>query len=222
MNHSILSRMIQSTTGSNRHVVAKGSATRANEEKQQAPKTIILRIGTHSGRHNRWLDRMLKNTRPGDLVVLQYGGNYCQFDWPTVAAHPDIDHLPLLSFGQFREFFTTAIAKARAKGANVALLTLPTLLPQRYFSLVCRNLDRQAILHWLGDDACALNQWNEKYNDEIQSLGAQFQLPVIDINPAFLQHHYLDDCYAPDGMHPNAVGRSVIAELVADWQRTHC
>lgn len=218
MNYTILTRMFHSGSSGTRRAVGS-SGTRAVSP--ASPQTLILRIGTHRSRHNRWLDRRLKNVHEGDTVVLEYGGNYCEFDWAAIAAHPDVDHLPAVNFGQFREFYHSAIGKCLAKGARVVLLTLPTLLPQRYFDFVSRNLDRDNILHWLGNDACSLSHWNEQYNEEILSLAAQYQLPVIDINPTFLRHHYLEDCYAINGMHPNNIGHSFIAELVAEWERNN-
>ncbi|MBR1835489.1 MAG: SGNH/GDSL hydrolase family protein [Bacteroidales bacterium] len=223
MNYSILSSMIQTVIigAKKAKIISRGGATSTDTERSAHPKTHILRIGIHVDRHNRWLDRRLKEVKDGDLVVLEYGGNYCNFDWAAISANPDADHLPLLSFGQFREFYGNAITKCQAIGARVALLTLPTLLPQRYFDLVSRNLNRDNLRQWIGGDVCSLSRWNEQYNEEILSLAAQYQVPVIDINPSFLQHHYLEDCYSDDGMRPNSTGHTVIAELVADWERRH-
>lgn len=223
MHYSILSSMIQSGINEARKAgaISKGNTADASTESVHLPKTYILRIGTHVNRHNRWLDRRLKGVKAGDLVVLEYGGNYCNFDWAAISSNPEIDHLPLLKFGQFRDFYSNAIAKCQAIGARVALLTLPTLLPQRYFDLASRNLNRDNLKQWLGGDVCSLSRWNEQYNEEILSLAAQYQVPVIDINPSFLRHHYLEDCYSDDGMHPNSVGHTVIAELVAAWERQH-
>ena len=64
---------------------------------------------------------------------------------------------------------------------------------------------------------CNLDHWQEQYNEEIASLAAQYSLPLIDINPMFLNRHYLEECYTSDGMHPNSTGQAVINELVADW-----
>ncbi|MDY6289728.1 MAG: SGNH/GDSL hydrolase family protein [Bacteroidales bacterium] len=223
MNYSILSSMIQSGINGAKKAksISRGGASSTNTEGSAKPKTHILRIGIHVDRHNRWLDRRLRGVKKDDLVVLEYGGNYCNFDWAAISSNPDIDHRPLLSFGQFREFYANAITKCQAIGARVALLTLPTLLPQRYFDLVSRNLNRDNLKQWMGGDVCSLSRWNEQYNEEILSLAAQYQVPVIDINPSFLRHHFLEDCYSDDGMRPNNIGHTVIAELVADWERRH-
>jgi hypothetical protein len=223
MNYSILSSMIQSGINGAKKAksISRGGASSTNTEGSAKPKTHILRIGVHVDRHNRWLDRRLRGVKKDDLVVLEYGGNYCNFDWAAISSNPDIDHRPLLSFGQFREFYANAITKCQAIGARVALLTLPTLLPQRYFDHISRGLNRTAILQWLGGDVCNLNHWQEQYNEEIASLAAQYSLPLIDINPMFLNRHYLEECYTSDGMHPNATGQAVINEIVANWVANH-
>ena len=128
MNYSILSSMIQSGINGAKKAksISRGGASSTNTEGSAKPKTHILRIGVHVDRHNRWLDRRLRGVKKDDLVVLEYGGNYCNFDWAAISSNPDIDHRPLLSFGQFREFYANAITKCQAIGARVALLTLPT------------------------------------------------------------------------------------------------
>ena len=217
MNYRLLSSMIQSGIGGTKTPATRshGGSTRSVERRQSA--YTIVPIGRRPGRHHLRLNSILKELNDDSVAVLQYEGNYCQYDWAAISANPDGEHLPRTSFGSFRDTYAHALERLQAAGIRSALLTLPTLLPQRYFDHISRGLNRTAILQWLGGDVCNLNHWQEQYNEEIASLAAQYSLPLIDINPLFLNRHYLEECYTADGMHPNATGQAVINELVANW-----
>ncbi len=217
MRYSIFHNMIHGDAISHNHP-HKGAGQ--SKSKLSKPECKVIRIGGHKLREQKSIERRLKGIEAGDCVALEYGGNYCEYDWAAISSYPDADHSPAVSFGQFRETYSYAISRLQAIGAHVALLTLPAMLPQRYFDHISRNLNHKHILHWLGDDVCNLSRWREEFNDEILSLASQHQLPVIDISKALLQRSHAEDGYANDGMHPNSTGHGIIAELVANWQRS--
>lgn len=216
MKYSLFYTMIHggNTTAKNRP--HKGGSS-SNPSSSTEPGCKIVRIGGHKLREKKSIDRRLKGVKAGDYIIIEYGGNYCDYNWAAIAAYPDSDHQPAFSFGQFRETYDYAITRIQSLGAKAALLTLPALLPQRYFDHVSHNLDHKRILHWLGNDVCNLNNWRDEYNDEILSLAAQRQVPVIDISNALLRLSHADNCYNDDGMHPNSVGHGVITEMVNGW-----
>ena len=243
MNYRLLSSMIQSGIGGTKTPATRshGGSTRSVERRQSA--YTIVPIGRRPGRHHLRLNSILKELNDDSVAVLQYEGNYCQYDWAAISANPDGEHLPRTSFGSFRDTYAHALERLQAAGirslrrgfiTNFYLdpakhgqwietgdchieCMANTLLPQRYFDHISRGLNRTAILQWLGGDVCNLNHWQEQYNEEITSLAAQYSLPLIDINPLFLNRHYLEECYTADGMHPNATGQAVINEIVANW-----
>ena len=190
MNYRLLSCMIQSGIGGTKTPATRshGGSTRSVERRQTA--FTVVPIGRRPGRHHLRLNSILKELNEDSVAVLQYEGNYCQYDWAAISANPDGEHLPRTSFGSFRDTYAHALERLQATGTRTALLTLPV---------------------------CNLNHWQEQYNEEIASLAAQYSLPLIDINPMFLNRHYLEECYTSDGMHPNATGQAVINEIVANW-----
>ncbi len=217
MNYRFLSSMIQHSINGTKMSTIRGNGGTAQSGRDPQPSFTIVRIGRQPGRHHLRLNRILKELKEDKLFVLEYEGNYCDYDWAAISAYPNRDHQSHIGFGSFRDTYTSILEKIQASGARIALLTLPTLLPQRYFDHISRGLNRTAILQWLGGDVCNLNHWQEQYNEEIVSLAAHHNLSVIDINPMFLQRHYLDDIYKSDGMHPNSTGQAVINEIVANW-----
>ena len=105
------------------------------------------------------INRHLSQIQQGDIVVMEFGGNDCNFDWSAVAANPDAEHTPIVPLAQFSELYSQAVSVLLSVGAKPILLSLPALLPQRFFDYVSRNLNRDNILRWLGGDVCFISNW---------------------------------------------------------------
>ena len=159
-------------------------------------------------------DRHLREIRPGDRVVLEFGGNDCNFDWKAISANPMAVHKPEVSLSQFHNLYVRLIEKIRAAGAIPILLSLPALLPQRFLDFVSKGLNKDNILKWLGNDVNYISNWHEQYNLEVFKLASQFHVEVIDITSIFLEQRALGDFYCADGMHPNEAGHALIAETI--------
>ncbi len=193
----------QYTAGDDRHTAAVDKGTRH-----------LFRFGsiTKSGVASR--NRRMKDFKKGDTVVLEFGCNSCGFDWKAVSEHPEAEHAPLMSVADFHDLYEQVIAQIRTLGARPILLSLPLLLPQRFFDYVSRGLNKDHILQWLGGDVNKLSEWYEQYNLELFRLAKEFDVPVIDITTVFVDRRSLGDCYGPDGMRPNKRGNAMISEAV--------
>lgn len=214
--------------------IMKGIVTNASQIDDGTVKYIISdhgfvnRVGSSSGLNIRNLsrfgstilgglnniDRHLHEIKHGDRVVLEFGGNDCNFDWKAIAANPTAVHTPEINLSQFHELYVKLIEKVRSVGAVPVLLSLPALLPQRFFDFVSKGLNKNNILKWLGGDVNYISNWHEQYNLEIFKLAAQYNVQVIDITTVFLERRTLGDFYCVDGMHPNEAGHELIAETI--------
>jgi lysophospholipase L1-like esterase len=214
--------------------IMKGIVTNASQIDNGTVKYIISdhgfvnRVGCSSGLNIRNLsrfgstilgglnniDRHLHEIKHGDRVVLEFGGNDCNFDWKAISANPTGIHTPEISLSQFHELYVKLIEKVRSVGAVPVLLSLPALLPQRFFDFVSKGLNKDNILKWLGGDVNYISNWHEQYNLEIFKLAAQYNVQVIDITTVFLERRTLGDFYCVDGMHPNEAGHELIAETI--------
>lgn len=155
----------------------------------------------------------------GDYVVLEFGGNDCNFDWKAVAANPNGEHRPFTTLEAFRQTYVEVVRKVRQLGGRPVLLSLPPIDGKLFYSHVSRGLDGGNIMRFLGNDVNYIQNWHEQYNLEVFKIAVEERVPVIDISSAFLERRDLGDYYCADGMHPNEAGHKLIAEAILAYCR---
>ncbi len=153
------------------------------------------------------------------LVVLEYGGNDCDYDWQQIANDPNGSFLPHTPEGEFLDGYRRAVELAREKGAQVAILSMIPIDAQKYFSWISRNTNAQNILHWLGD-VSMLSRWQEYYSRLVEGLAKALHCPLIDTRQVFLQSHRFNDLLCADGIHPTQAGHDLIGEHIAAYLQT--
>ena len=65
------------------------------------------------------LDRLLASGRPCQAVVMDFGGNDCDFRWQDIAADPAGAHLPAVPLPEFRERYRGMVRRLREAGMKV-------------------------------------------------------------------------------------------------------
>ena len=148
-------------------------------------------------------------------VLVELGGNDCDFAWHEIAANPEKDHAPKTPLMEFKKLYQQVIDEIRSHGGNPIILTLPPLEPERFFNWVSRGVNRDNILRWLGD-VDMIYRWQERYNVEIMLLASQLSVPIIDIRSAFLERNHYRDFLCHDGIHPNGEGYNLIYQTIAE------
>jgi acyl-CoA thioesterase-1 len=148
-------------------------------------------------------------------VLLEMGGNDCDFVWKDIAENPDGEHLPKTPPKEFRSLYGQIIDEILKNDGRPTILNLPPLDPKRYFNWISRGLNADNILKWLGD-VDMIYRWQEMYNVEVMLLATRMGIPIIDIRSAFLKHHNYRDFLCHDGIHPNDKGYELIYRTVAE------
>ena len=147
-----------------------------------------------------------------DAIVLNLGGNDCDFDWKAISENPDDEHQPNTPLDAFSDTYKKIIEYLKAKGIRPIMTTLPPLDAQKFFDWFCAGLDKSAnILKWLGTVE-AIYRWQENYSRTIEKIAEETGTLLVDLRGAFLKHRKLEHLLCADGTHPNTAGQRVITQ----------
>ncbi len=155
----------------------------------------------------------------GDYVVLEFGGNDCDFNWKEISEDPDRKHLPMSTISNFTTTYTNIINEIKNLGKIPVLLSLPPIDSARYFAQISRGLSSENIMKWMKNDRQYITNWHERYNIEIFKLAIATSVPVIDITSIFLEKKNYSRFLCVDGIHPNAEGHKLIAKAIEEHVR---
>lgn len=157
-----------------------------------------------------------------DSVLLEFGGNDCDFKWAEVAAAPESPHEPATPLDLFSGIYHDMVALLRSWCIQPVLMTLPPLDPERYFAWFTRaGLDPGAILAWLGD-VQQIYRWHERYSNAVWRVATETGCRVVDLREAFLRQRRYQDFLCEDGIHPNESGHRLMAEVLFDASPILC
>ncbi len=143
------------------------------------------------------------------VVILEYGGNDCNFNWAAVAENPNGEFLPNTTEEHFTETYLKLVDYAREKGAEVAICTLVPIDSERFMNWVTRGLNYNNVLRWLGD-INIISRWQEKYSRLSEKVAQTANCKLIDLRSAFDSN--MGSLLGIDGMHPSAEGHTMLGE----------
>ena len=156
------------------------------------------------------LQRTLSRGISSSHVLLEYGGNDCDFNWAEVAASPDGEHQPHASVERFSDTLLSMIRALQARKIQPILTTLPPLDAQKYLNFIGRlGSDTGKILHWLGD-VQMIYRWQERYSNAVARLADRLSLPLADIRSEFLARRDYCTLIARDGIHLTRPGYELV------------
>ena len=150
----------------------------------------------------------------GEYVILEFGGNDCDFNWKEISEDPDRKHLPMSTIEDFTKTYTYIINEIKDMGKTPVLLSLPPIDSARYFKHISKGLSGENIMKWMRNDDHYITNWHERYNIEVFKLAIANEVPVIDITSIFLEKKNYSYYLCEDGIHPNKKGHKLIAEAI--------
>ena len=145
-----------------------------------------------------------------DAIVMDYGGNDCDYNWKIISEDPKGNYLPNTPIELFAETYYDIIDLLKNKGILPILTTLPPLEPQSFFNWFCRDLNKQNIIMWLGE-VKNIYYHQENYSRVIEKIAADTQVPLVDLRGEFLRSENINALLCEDGTHPNTLGQKLIA-----------
>ncbi len=146
------------------------------------------------------------------VVLFEYGGNDCNFNWADVSENPSGEFLPNTPEEKFTETYLKIIDYARKKGAKVAVCTLVPIDSQKFMNWVSKGLNYDNILHWLGDVE-KIARWQESYSKMAERVAEMAHCHILDLRSIF-KDRSIKDLVGIDGMHPSAEGHTLIREAL--------
>ena len=168
-------------------------------------------FGNTLGRAMPQIEKDCAERAEGELAVLEFGGNDCDFDWAAIADDPDGSYVCKTPLTDFETLYRRAIRNVVNSGRTPIVLTLPPIHAQRYLDFICRNgLSRGNILRWLGDVE-AIYRWQRDYSDAVSRIAADMGVRMIDLRRFFLRDgHSPEELLCDDGIHPSRIGQGLI------------
>ncbi len=153
-----------------------------------------------------------------DVVLIEYGGNDCDFNWDEIAKNPEADHIPKTDFETFENTLLETINLVKENRGIPVLMNLPPLNADKYLDWISKNSPaaKTNILKWLGS-VTKIYWWQERYNSVIVKIAEETKTLWIDIRGAFLHYPDFTKLLCIDGIHPNKDGHIVIADKITDF-----
>ena len=162
------------------------------------------------------LDRSIERGLDEDLILLEFGGNDCDYNWSAVSADPGGLHMPNTPYVSFIDSVQKMISTLLARGIRPVLTNLPPIDAYRYFDWITsqEGIDRENILSFLGEKEY-IYRHQEKYSAAMERLAYANNLVILNVREAFLDERRLGNCLCADGIHPNEKGQALIQGVFA-------
>ena len=159
-----------------------------------------------------YADFVAAKTNPGDVAVVEFGGNDCDLDWQAVSDHPQILHDARSPLPEFAEMLRLFISGIRARSMEPVVVLPPPLHSMRYFHWVCQGRNEEAVLAYLGDVE-RIGRWHDSYVSVIRDTAESTSCRLLDMHTPFLRARDFTSLICQDGIHPNAEGQELMARI---------
>lgn len=153
-----------------------------------------------------------------DIVLIEYGGNDCDFNWDEVSNNPNADHKPKTDFDTFENKLKETLNFLKDNKIIPIVMTLPPLNADKYLKWISKSdpLAETNILKYIGS-VTKIYWWQEKYSSAVQRIAEENNTKWIDIRGAFLQYPDFTKFLCLDGIHPNEIGHKIIANKIVGF-----
>ncbi len=158
---------------------------------------------------NQLLKRLNQNINC-EAIIMDYGGNDCDYNWKLIAENPEGSFQPNTPIDVFKSTYSDIIITLKSRGILPILTTLPPLEPHKFFDWFCKDLNKENVMKWLGD-VFTIYKHQESYSKVIQEIAMEQEVPLIDLRSEFIKAGNVEALLCEDGTHPNAMGQHLIA-----------
>jgi lysophospholipase L1-like esterase len=201
----------------NRYIKSKESFVCMLQNSLDGVITNVSRFGNTLTTALPKLKRDMEKQKP-DIVLIELGGNDCDYKWEQVAENPLGEHLPATNIEDFKAGLISLISSLRKNDVAPVLTTLPPIDAERYFKWISsQNAEKAAnILQWLGS-VSRIYWWQERYNAAVLRVAESTNTAWIDLRSAFLGAPDFRKFLCMDGIHPNSEGHKLIFKAILEY-----
>ncbi|MBN1324927.1 MAG: SGNH/GDSL hydrolase family protein [Alphaproteobacteria bacterium] len=160
------------------------------------------------------IQNILKSETPSGIIMLELGGNDCDFNWDNVAANPDADHQPNVTLEKFKQNIAKIIQMVKDTGRDLAFMTLPPIDSEKYFNWITRGDKTRVenIQRFLGERNY-IYRHQELYAGALEEIATKNNIYKIPVRSGFLSIPRCCDYICDDGIHLNERGQDVMKTI---------
>lgn len=176
------------------------------------------RFGCTAPKAQKNLDMTLRKGYQADVVLLEFGGNDCDFNWAEVSANPTGHHEPNTPPKQFVQSMRDMIETLLKYHITPILMNLPPIDSERYFQWISQmeNVNANNVMKWLKEKEVIYRQ-QESYSHKIEKLAREYDLHLIDVREPFLEVRDYKNYLCQDGIHLNKKGQKLLYKTFSDY-----
>jgi acyl-CoA thioesterase I len=172
-------------------------------------------FGMTAPKASKLIQDKLKKGFDCEIVVIEFGGNDCDYKWAEISDNPHKEHKPNTPLDIFKICITNMVTTFRNLNIEPIMVNLPPLDAKKYFECVTKGLSKENILYWLGD-VQHIYRHHECYNLCIMKLAHQLGCDLIDVREPFLKESNTTRFLCEDGIHPNEAGYELMNRTFLD------
>lgn len=173
-------------------------------------------FGSFMSKTIRRFNKDLEKGVIGDLAIIESGGNDCDYDWATVSDAPDEPHDPRTKLDDFISMINEIVTKCRENKITPLIMTMPALVPERWFEHIVQGHNRENILKFLNGQPTVLYQNHERYNIALLKYCYEKNVQFVDMRMKLFSTPNYRDLMCQDGIHPNQQGYNFMATV---WEK---
>lgn len=163
------------------------------------------------------LAKVLETEKDIYAIIIEYGGNDCDFDWVNVASNKSKSYQPAVEAETYEQTLLQMINDVKANNIKPILMTLPPISATKYFNWITRNgISGDNVMYFLGDVHRIYRQ-QELYNDIIVKLSHEHNIDLVRVRTKFLLADNFEDLLCDDGIHPNEKGEQLIIDSFIEY-----
>ncbi len=177
---------------------------------------VVLNRGVFNDNSDGLVERLSSDVLAAhpDIVLIEIGGNDCNFHWDEVAKRPDETHESIVPLERYVDNIRALAARIREGGAQPVFMNILPLDPVRYYRHIYSAYGK-SIAHWIA--LCGgIAYWHDMYNQNLVRLLSSMGVKMIQVREEFEQSGNPAELISDDGIHPTVSGYRLMSQVVAD------